>query len=97
MNTGTVKWFSPSKGFGFIAPDGGGNDIFAHGSEVELHDGTNVLRDNQRVSYEIGHSPRGEHATHIRLIGEEIAQRQSDETDAEAGDTEPRHAQGARS
>jgi CspA family cold shock protein len=52
MTTGTVKWFNTQKGFGFIAPDGGGNDAFVHISSVERA-GLNGLREGQKVSYEL--------------------------------------------
>ncbi len=52
MATGTVKWFNATKGFGFIAPDDGGNDIFVHVSAVEQA-GLTGLRDNQKVRYEL--------------------------------------------
>jgi len=52
MATGTVKWFNATKGFGFIAPDEGGNDIFVHISAVEQA-GLTGLRDNQKVQYEM--------------------------------------------
>jgi len=52
MPTGTVKWFNAQKGFGFIAPDGGGNDAFVHISAVE-RSGMGDLREGQKVSYEL--------------------------------------------
>ena len=52
MATGTVKWFNPTKGFGFIAPDQGGNDVFVHISAVERA-GISNLNEGQRVSYEL--------------------------------------------
>ncbi|HEY0213187.1 MAG TPA: cold-shock protein [Paenirhodobacter sp.] len=52
MATGTVKWFNTTKGFGFIAPDGGGKDVFVHISAVERA-GLKSLADNQKVSYEL--------------------------------------------
>jgi len=52
MPTGTVKWFNAQKGFGFIAPDGGGNDAFVHISAVE-RSGIGDLREGQKVSYEL--------------------------------------------
>lgn len=52
MPTGTVKWFNPTKGYGFIQPDGGGNDIFVHISAVEQA-GLSTLNENQKIEYEV--------------------------------------------
>lgn len=52
MPTGTVKWFNTTKGFGFIAPDEGGNDVFVHISAVE-RSGLTGLADNQKISYDL--------------------------------------------
>jgi cold shock protein len=52
MATGTVKWFNPTKGFGFIQPDGGGNDVFVHISAVERA-GLGSLSEGQKVSFEL--------------------------------------------
>ncbi len=52
MPTGTVKWFNPDKGYGFIPPEGGGNDVFVHVSAVQKA-GLQSLNKNQRVSYEV--------------------------------------------
>lgn len=52
MPTGTVKWFNTAKGFGFIAPDGGGADVFVHISAVE-RSGLTGLADNEKVTYEL--------------------------------------------
>jgi CspA family cold shock protein len=57
MATGVVKWFNPDKGFGFIAPDGGGADVFVHISAVE-RSGMAGLRDGQAVSFEVQTDPR---------------------------------------
>ncbi|AXX98541.1 MULTISPECIES: cold-shock protein [Profundibacter] len=64
MATGIVKWFNTTKGFGFIAPDDGGNDVFVHISAVEAA-GMTGLADNQKISYEMiegrdGRSSAGE-------------------------------------
>ena len=61
MTTGTVKFFNESKGYGFIAPDGGGQDAFVHISAVE-NSGLRTLRENQRVSYELQEDRRGKMA-----------------------------------
>lgn len=67
MATGIVKWFNPEKGFGFIVPDEGGKDLFAHYSEIRA-DGFKSLEENQRVSYEVGQGPKGPSAKNIQLI-----------------------------
>lgn len=61
MTTGTVKFFNEGKGYGFIAPDGGGNDAFVHISAVE-QSGMQTLHENQRVSYELQQDRRGKMA-----------------------------------
>jgi CspA family cold shock protein len=61
MTTGTVKFFNDSKGYGFIAPDGGGNDAFVHISAVE-NSGMRTLSQNQRVSYDLQEDRRGKMA-----------------------------------
>jgi CspA family cold shock protein len=58
MTTGTVKFFNEAKGYGFIAPDGGGNDAFVHISAVE-NSGMQTLRQEQRVSYDLEQDRRG--------------------------------------
>jgi CspA family cold shock protein len=63
--TGTVKWFNDAKGFGFITPDEGGSDLFAHFQDIQS-EGFKSLKENQRVSFERGSGPRGEKATNIR-------------------------------
>ena len=52
MATGTVKWFNPTKGYGFIQPDDGGNDVFVHISAVEQA-GLSAIDENQKISYEL--------------------------------------------
>jgi CspA family cold shock protein len=58
MTTGTVKFFNEHKGYGFIAPDGGGNDAFVHVTAVEQA-GMRTLRENQRISYDLQQDNRG--------------------------------------
>jgi CspA family cold shock protein len=65
--TGTVKWFNNDKGFGFIAQDDGGKDIFAHVSEI-VGDGYKTLAESQRVEYDVGQGAKGPQATRIRSI-----------------------------
>lgn len=66
MSTGTVKWFSNSKGYGFISPSEGGEDIFAHFSVITM-EGYKTLKKGQFVEYEVTAGPKGQHATEIKL------------------------------
>ena len=67
MATGTVKWFNDAKGFGFITPDEGGEDVFAHFSAIKA-DGFKFLKENQRVSFDITTGPKGKQASNITVI-----------------------------
>ncbi|SFP33252.1 cold-shock DNA-binding protein family [Nitrosomonas cryotolerans] len=67
MATGIVKWFNDSKGFGFITPDGGGEDLFAHFSAIQSN-GFKTLQENQRVSFEVTIGPKGKQAANIQSI-----------------------------
>ena len=58
MTVGTIKWFNPQKGFGFILPEGGGVDVFVHISAVEQA-GLATLNDGQKVSFDVGQDRRG--------------------------------------
>lgn len=68
LATGTVKWFSEQKGYGFITPDDGPRDLFVHYSNIEM-DGFKTLRDGQRVHYESLPGRKGPEAMHVRLAG----------------------------
>ena len=65
MQHGVVKWFNNAKGFGFILPEGGGADIFAHYSSIEMG-GYKTLKAGQRVVFETINGPKGLHATNIQ-------------------------------
>ncbi len=67
MSAGTVKWFSSSKGFGFIEPEGGGEDIFVHFSVIKS-EGFKTLNEGQNVSYETEQGPKGSHATEVEVV-----------------------------
>ena len=66
MSTGTVKWFSDQKGFGFITPDEGGKDLFAHHSSIQM-EGYKSLKETQKVSYDVVQGPKGPAAANIRV------------------------------
>ncbi|MGE5064613.1 MAG: cold-shock protein [Myxococcales bacterium] len=82
MTTGTVKFFNESKGYGFIAPDGGGQDAFVHISAVE-NSGMQTLRQDQRVSYELQEDRRGKMAAVNLKPADAAAEEQSAEPQAE--------------
>ena len=67
MAVGIVKWFNAEKGFGFIAQDGGGPDLFAHFSAI-ASDGYRSLDENQRVEFDIAQGAKGPQATNIRVV-----------------------------
>jgi len=65
MATGTVKWFNDAKGFGFITPDGGGEDLFAHFSAIQGQ-GFKTLKEGQKVSFDVTKGQKGLQAANIR-------------------------------
>jgi len=65
--TGTVKWFNDKKGFGFITPDDGGQDLFVHYSEINS-DGYRSLQEGQQVEYESGEGPKGPMASKVKPL-----------------------------
>ena len=85
MPSGTVKWFNDAKGFGFIQPDGGGPDAFAHFSAIQS-EGYKSLKEGARVSFELTQGSKGLMAGNIQA---ENASNEAPERPAEPGDTEP--------
>jgi CspA family cold shock protein len=84
MTTGTVKFFNDSKGYGFIAPDEGGNDAFVHISAVEKS-GMRTLRENQRVSFELQEDRRGKMAAvNLKSADDAGSDQPTDEASGEA-------------
>ena len=67
MATGTVKWFNDAKGFGFIEPEAGGDDVFAHFSAIQM-EGFRTLKQGGRVSFEVIQGPKGQLAQNIAAI-----------------------------
>lgn len=66
MATGTVKWFNESKGYGFIEPAEGGDDVFVHTTAIE-GEGQRILLEGQTVNFEVHQSPKGLQASHVRV------------------------------
>ena len=65
MATGTVKWFNDAKGYGFITPDDGGEDLFAHFSAIKM-DGFKTLKQGQRVTFDLKEGEKGKQADNIK-------------------------------
>jgi CspA family cold shock protein len=68
IETGTVKWFDDGKGFGFITPDSGGKDLFAHHSEIKNGGGFRSLAEGAKVEFEAKQGPKGLQAGNIRSL-----------------------------
>lgn len=67
MAIGTVKWFNDAKGFGFITPEEGGEDLFVHFSAITM-DGFKTLKEGQRVSFDVITGPKGKQASNIQKV-----------------------------
>ncbi len=67
MATGTVKWFNNAKGYGFVSPDGGDDDVFVHFSSIEM-EGYKTLKEGQKVEFEVEQGPKGLHAAHLHEL-----------------------------
>ena len=65
MATGTVKWFNDAKGYGFITPDDGGEDLFAHFSAIKM-DGFKTLKQGQRVTFDLKEGEKGKQSDNIK-------------------------------
>ena len=83
MSKGQVKWFNNAKGFGFILPEDGGADLFAHFSSIGM-EGYKTLKAGQHVTFDLVDGPKGPHAANIMLAESELAQLQEELADSEA-------------
>ena len=84
MATGKVKWFNNAKGYGFIRPDTGGEDLFVHYSYICM-DGYRSLKAGQQFTYDVREAPKGLHAVNIGIVGLEQT-KTTEETQSEGSD-----------
>lgn len=87
MSTGQVKWFNNAKGFGFILPDEGGDDLFAHYSAIGM-EGYKTLKAGQLVSFDTIEGPKGLHAANIHAVEDAAAPNGSQAASAQAPDSD---------
>ena len=73
MATGKVKWFNNAKGYGFVLPDGGGDDLFVHYSSIQM-EGYKTLKAGQAVTFDVLEGPKGFHATNIQCDSADAAE-----------------------
>lgn len=76
MATGHVKWFNNAKGYGFVRPDNGGNDLFVHYSYINM-DGYKTLKAGQPVNFDVKEAAKGDHAINLTALSEPVAQADS--------------------
>ncbi|MEM7217508.1 MAG: cold shock domain-containing protein CspD [Pseudomonadota bacterium] len=86
MATGTVKWFNNAKGYGFVLPEGGGDDLFVHYSSIQM-DGYKSLKAGQLVDYDVQEGPKGLHAVNIRAASKADAALTQEESSEETAET----------
>lgn len=85
MATGKVKWFNNAKGYGFIRPDEGGEDLFVHYSYIRM-DGFKSLKAGQPVEFEVQEAPKGYHAVNLLPLEQSAGRQHDDRADASAGE-----------
>jgi len=71
MATGKVKWFNNAKGYGFVRPNGGGDDLFVHYSYITM-EGYKSLKAGQAITYDVREAPKGHHAINIDIVAEDV-------------------------
>ncbi len=92
MAVGKVKWFNNAKGYGFILPDGGGDDLFAHYSSIQM-EGYKTLKAGQDVEFDILEGPKGLHAINIRAEASESESASAESPIDESASAEPEPAE----
>jgi CspA family cold shock protein len=96
MSKGQVKWFNNAKGFGFILPEDGGADLFAHYSSIGM-EGYKTLKAGQQVTFDLVDGPKGPHAANIMLAEGELALLQEDQPASDTSSQESPHSEHANS
>ena len=96
MSKGQVKWFNNAKGFGFILPEDGGADLFAHYSSIGM-EGYKTLKAGQQVTFDLVDGPKGPHAANIMLAESELALLREDQPASDASSQESAHSEHANS
>jgi CspA family cold shock protein len=88
MSNGQVKWFNNAKGFGFILPEDGGADLFAHYSSIGM-EGYKTLKAGQNVTFDLVTGPKGPHAANIMLAESEVPADESSDSNTEGDASSP--------